>query len=92
MIFPLKPIGEYVLVKCDANIQQISGIWIPKMGFKTRSGEIIKIGNRVKSVKIGDKVKYPRKCGCEFEDTETNKQFILLNENDLEAVEEHANI
>jgi len=83
----LKPLGDRILVQLDESEEVSSGgIIIPEsMQDKACRGVVVAVGNKVKEVKVKDRVFVGRWTGVEM--TLNEKDCVLLREEDTLAIE-----
>lgn len=85
----IRPIGERVLVKpVKVEEKTASGIILPGAGEKERPNiaEVIAVGKgeKLKDIKVGERVVYSKFSGTEIKDGE--EKYIILNIEDVLAV------
>lgn len=85
----IRPIGERVLVKpVKVEEKTASGIILPGAGEKERPNiaEVIAVGKgeKLKDIKVGERVVYSKFSGTEIKDGE--EKYIVLNIEDVLAV------
>ena len=81
----LQPLADWVVAEQEeATTKTASGIYLPdKAAEKPKTAKVLKVGAKVKEIKVGDRIVYKSYSTTELK--LDNKEYVLVKEEDILA-------